>query len=1130
MGQFPWAGGMDISDAEIAALVGKAAFQKGKSYAEAGRVQHISREGETISAKVRGSGRRVYVTRVRVHRTANGRLSAFGSCACPIGTNCKHVATVLLAARSSSLTAPSVPRRPEPKPVAAQAPGSAAVPSLDFAPPTTLPQHILAWVDSLKVDDSGDDYPPEITQRLVYVLSPNPPDGATPLLSLTIRSVRLLKSGLFSDKGSQVDPYMVLKQDRPRFLRRSDIAILRAIVLSGGSTGQRIGLDGRDGLDILAGIQQTGRARWLEPNGPPLVQGPARQGHFAWDTDERGDVVPRLTLDEADPEALILAATPPVYVVPDTGTIGRIETGLSAQAARAMLSAPRLRPDQVTALAQLMRQGDSPLAQFAPPVPTETVVLKQPPIPVFQLTATKAFGYPFGDADSYSYYLSDSTIGTARLSFRYGPALIERHNRDAALSWLEGRRLFHIRRDMAAEKRFLRTLKVCGLVEGGSAFSGPNLVGAFHFPDEPDWFEFVAEEVPRLRAEGWEIHIADDFPFRVLDGDSEITVRISESSGLDWFELELGITIDGEQVDLVPLLIEFIRTTDPTTTADLMQSAGEVLYLQLDPDRYLSLPVSRLLPFIETLQQLFAGAEMSTGKLRSSALDAAQLDRLNGLEGVVWQGGDRVRALGRKLANTGHIPDVPVPDGFTATLRPYQARGLAWLDLLRDAGLGGILADDMGLGKTLQALALIASEKASGRLTSPALIIAPTSLMSNWQREATRFAPGLKVLVLQGLDRKRRFDDIETADIVLSTYPLVARDKDVLMARDWHILLLDEAQAIKNPNAATTRQIGALRARHRFCLTGTPIENNLTELWSLFNFIAPGFLGDAKTFSRDWRTPIEKNGDGARARLLAARVRPFLLRRTKEAVALDLPPKTEMVEAIAFEPAQQALYDTIRLAMHERVRQAMAEKGLSQSRIVILDALLKLRQTCCDPRLLKGVQGSEKAGSAKLERLMDMLRELVAEGRKVIVFSQFTSMLDLMRPELEKAGINYALLTGETLDRAGVVAAFQEGPAPVFLVSLKAGGVGLNLTAADTVILYDPWWNPAVEAQAIDRAHRIGQTKPVFVFKLTSTGTIEEKIEVLKARKAALADSLFDPDSPGALDITEADIEMLFGQ
>ncbi|CAN5404826.1 hypothetical protein BH11PSE4_BH11PSE4_08450 [soil metagenome] len=279
----------------------------------------------------------------------------------------------------------------------------------------------------------------------------------------------------------------------------------------------------------------------------------------------------------------------------------------------------------------------------------------------------------------------------------------------------------------------------------------------------------------------------------------------------------------------------------------------------------------------------------------------------------------------------------------------------------------------------------------------------------------------------------------------------------------------------------------------------------------------------------DWRTPIEKKGNAARARMLAARVRPFLLRRTKDAVALDLPSKTEMIEAIAFEPAQQAIYDTIRLAMHERVREAMAEKGLARSRIVLPDALLKLRQTCCDPRLLKGVKGAEKAGSAKLERLMEMVQELVAEGRKLLIFSQFTSMLDLIQPRLEAASIAYALLTGDTRDRAGAVAAFQDGPAPVFLISLKAGGVGLNLTAADTVILYDPWWNPAVEAQAIDRAHRIGQTKPVFVFKLTAVGTIEEKIEVLKERKAALAASLFDPDGPATLDITEADIDLLFG-
>ena len=364
---------------------------------------------------------------------------------------------------------------------------------------------------------------------------------------------------------------------------------------------------------------------------------------------------------------------------------------------------------------------------------------------------------------------------------------------------------------------------------------------------------------------------------------------------------------------------------------------------------------------------------------------------------------------------------------------------------------------------------------------------------------------------------------------MLTTYPLIARDHAVLAAQPWHLMILDEAQTIKNPDATTTKLIVDLQARHRFCLTGTPLENHLGELWSLFAFALPGFLGGRQSFTRNWRTPIEKRGDSARGQLLAQRVRPFLLRRSKEEVAKDLPPKTEIVERIEFQQGQRDIYESIRLSMHERVRDAIAEKGFARSRIVILDALLKLRQACCDPRLLKlTAKAGAKAGSAKLDRLDEMLDELLAEKRRILVFSQFTSMLDLIRPRLDEAGVGYSLLTGETRDRETEIRQFQNGSRPVFLVSLKAGGVGLNLTAADTVVLYDPWWNPAVEEQAIDRAHRIGQDKPVFVHKLVATGTIEEKMEVLKEKKRALAESLFDHDGTPTLAMTESDLETLF--
>nr|WP_247879166.1 DEAD/DEAH box helicase [Azospirillum brasilense] len=446
-------------------------------------------------------------------------------------------------------------------------------------------------------------------------------------------------------------------------------------------------------------------------------------------------------------------------------------------------------------------------------------------------------------------------------------------------------------------------------------------------------------------------------------------------------------------------------------------------------------------------------------------------------------------------------------------------------------GFGGVLADDMGLGKTAQTLAHIAMEEKEGRLTDPCLVVVPTSLVPNWVAEAQRFTPHLRVVVLHGLDRHEKLGDLDRAHIVVTTYGVVGRDVEVLKRRDWHMLILDEAQAIKNPDSKATRAVCALNARNRLCLSGTPVENNLDELWSLCSIAVPPLLGDRNGFRRQFRTPIEKHGDADRQRVLARRVRPFLLRRTKEEVASELPAKTEILEAVEPHAAQRDLYETIRLAMDKRVREEVARKGLARSHITLLDALLKLRQVCCDPRLVKLESARRRvakgAASAKLERLLEMLPALLEDGRRILLFSQFTSMLDLIEPELERLAIPFVALTGETRDRETPVRRFQAGEVPLFLISLKAGGTGLNLTAADTVIHYDPWWNPAVEAQATDRAHRIGQDKPVFVYKLVTTGTVEERLVQLQERKRQLGEAVFDEAGGAERLLTAEDVDFL---
>jgi SNF2 family DNA or RNA helicase len=407
--------------------------------------------------------------------------------------------------------------------------------------------------------------------------------------------------------------------------------------------------------------------------------------------------------------------------------------------------------------------------------------------------------------------------------------------------------------------------------------------------------------------------------------------------------------------------------------------------------------------------------------------------------------------------------------------------------------------------------------------------VVPTSLVPNWTAELARFAPHLRVVVLHGLDRHEKRRELGGAHVVITTYTVLARDIEEMAGLVWHLVVLDEAQVIKSPTAKATHAVCRLETRHRLCLSGTPIENNLGELWSQFAFLMPGLLGSRKDFTRRFRTPIEKQGDPVRRRQLATRIRPFILRRTKAAVATELPPKHIILRRITLAPEQRELYETIRATLHDKVAQEIADRGLGRSHVIVLDALLKLRQVCCDPRLVKLPSARLTSASSKLDDLLEMLGEMIVEGRRILLFSQFTSMLDLMKPALDAAGIRFVELRGDTADRATPVQRFEAGDVPLFLISLKAGGRGLNLTSADTVIHYDPWWNPAVEDQASDRAHRIGQTKSVFVYKLIAADTVEERILELQERKAALASVAFSEEGASLHAMDGEDVEFLFG-
>jgi hypothetical protein len=627
------------------------------------------------------------------------------------------------------------------------------------------------------------------------------------------------------------------------------------------------------------------------------------------------------------------------------------------------------------------------------------------------------------------------------------------------------------------------------------------------------WHQFRGEMIERLEQLGWRVTVADNVGHRVHEAPPEKwNSELSPGDG-GWFSLSVGFDVAGQRYDLLPILAGLLENDFLEETLDRPNNGH--IYAPLPDGDALKLPIGRVRKILQHLAALID--PKFPDKARLHALDAASLAGLGGL-GIETP--PDLAVLADKLKGFSGMDPVPTAIGLQASLRDYQLAGFHWMQFLARHGLHGILADDMGLGKTLQTLAHILTEKKSGQSRGlPVLVIAPTSVVPNWRAEALKFTPELRVLVLNGPERKKYYRSIPHADLVLTSFALLQRDIDKLAAVPFHMVVLDEAQNIKNPRSKVAQAACKLDARHRLCLSGTPIENHLGELWSLMNFLVPGFLGTEDAFNKRFRTPIEKDGDAERNEVLKARVAPLILRRTKDQVAKELPPKTELVHLIELNTGQKDLYETVRATMDKRVREAIAARGIEQSQIVFLDALLKLRQICCDPRLLPDDFTNEVRESAKLDFLIDLLALLIEEGRRILLFSQFTTMLSLIEAHLVKEKIPYLKLTGASKDRGKLVEDFQSGKASLFLISLKAGGTGLNLTAADTVIHYDPWWNPAAEAQATDRAYRIGQNKPVFVHKLLCQETVEERIHKLQQEKGKLAAGILaDADISKRLD------------
>ncbi|MGT2436069.1 DEAD/DEAH box helicase [Bradyrhizobium betae] len=1095
---------------EIYSYFSRAAMEKAHAYQAQGRVSalRVSDDLTHVTAKVRGSESSNYRVDIQLEFEHGRLVDLDGDCSCPMAVNCKHIAATLLEALSDKQPAAlwPVPPLQVAKPANNEAPSA----------PPVLGFEVNTWIDNVGRAVRSSDVAADDSQRLLYCLQPS--DDAMPCLAVSLRSVRVRKGGDYADSYTSPSLYEFKPERAPKYFRDVDVDIMTAVKARVRGYSDQ----GPYTEEVLRRIVATGRAFWRDHKRAPLSWGEPREGRIEWRPGRGRGVAPTLIVSDA----FALNAEPPVYVDEASSVIGVVQLGLPPRLACQFLAAPSIPRAQLEEVSRRLGQRLPELYHGILPVPPAAAVLiDEDPRPVLQLKLGRVASY-------YHYYKKNEQVGpagVASLGFRYGGLDIDPTQRASRLELFQGGQVYAIARRLPKERLARKRLVEAGFAEARSVLSylDHRHVMDLTQRDQRGWFDFLALHAEQLRAEGFDILVDDDFPFRLAESSGDFDA-VLESSGIDWFELSLGIEIEGERRDLAPLLAALVSA--PGFTPELLTELadkGERFLLPLADGRHVALAADRFLPLVLALHGLhMSGAfEDSSRKIRLSRADVVPLLGVEN-ERFAFHGADSLRHLAGLLQARGLIAP-ELPPGFCATLRPYQALGVAWLDLLRESGLGGILADDMGLGKTVQVLALIALEKARGHLTNPVLVVAPTSLMTNWSAEARKFAPELKVLVLHGADRKHKFPVIAEHDLVLTTYPLIARDREIVLAREWHMAVLDEAQTVKNPDAATTRWLRETKARHRLCMTGTPMENHLGELWSIMSFVNPGYLGDKAAFSRQWRTPIEKRGDKARTAALAQRVKPFLLRRTKTEVATELPPKSEMVESIALEGPQRDLYDSIRLAMSRKVREAIAKQGLAKSHIVVLEALLRMRQACCDPALLKLNDGVERP-SAKLDRLIDMVGELLSEGRKIIIFSQFTSMLDLIRKRLDTGGLSYSVLTGKTRDRKTAIESFQGGAAEIFLISLKAGGVGLNLTAADTVIIFDPWWNPAVEEQAIDRAYRIGQDKAVFVYRLVASGTIEEKMDELKARKRALADGLFDRNGGIASALTESDVNALF--
>jgi hypothetical protein len=1091
-----------LTDTELRRTFDSGSFSRGKAYAHAGRVTVGSLDADErgATATVRGSGPQGYSTTVELRETRAGGTHILSTCTCHVGFSCKHAVALIIAIRGSidATATPEAPPRETP---------STALPQDSWRRRLTATPREPAWRTTLSPLVGETTTRGRTEWALQFSLTPSYYQGEALLSARPLRrgaKGKWIKTGAtwpdveastrgFVGGNPQVDALAELQvavRSHYAHVRRSD-----GTIDLGGLT--------RDAWRVFDGLAETG-VTLLGPDGADvsIAASPVVVTIDIAPDDDGGLLVGAVLSDQEIAEArsadrTMLLGLPAHGIAswdddhPTRLRLAPFDHPLDAPLRTLVQNREGVRVPASDA-AEFLRDFYPRLQRALGSVHVDPSIDVPEIVPPRLAVTVTHDGLAAEVAWGFAYDIDGETVRT---------------------TWAPGPETF---RDTAAEHELIEKFHPpAGLPVTTDPSGRVSLVPKA----QVDGYSAVVlsqQVVPALTAAGVEVDVTGDRPdYRLANVAPVVQISIEDGKDprSDWYDLAVTVTIEGEKVHFGPLFAAL--------------AAGET-HLVLGSGTYLSIDRPDLVQLRELIQEARELTDRRSDTLRVNRFHAGLWDELIAL-GTVQKQSSRWQESVGALRSLEEIPVPEVPAGLHAELRPYQLEGYAWLSFLADHGLGGILADDMGLGKTVQALAMIVRQVERG--SGPFLVVAPTSVVGNWAREATRFAPGLKVVTISGTRAKRGgtelADAVEGADVVITSYALFRIENEAYTARSWAGLLLDEAQFVKNHQGKTYQCARRLDAPFKLAITGTPLENSLMDLWSMLSIVAPGLYPHPERFVSGYQRPIETGKGADKLRLLQRRIRPLMRRRTKDEVASDLPPKTEQVLDVALGPKHARIYQTFLQRERQKVMGLLADDA-SDHRFEVLRSLTQLRLLSLDPALIDEEQYGD-VGSAKIDVLLEHLQEVTAEGHRALVFSQFTSYLARVRARLDDAGIAYSYLDGSTRNRDAAVESFTGGETAVFLISLKAGGFGLNLVEADYCYVLDPWWNPASEAQAVDRAHRIGQTKPVMVYRLVSTGTIEEKVMALKARKAALFESVMDEGAALSGALSSDDIRGLLG-